>query len=45
MKQRKCTCGKKFTPKRDWQKFHSPACRYKAWVELHPRITVAKEKA
>jgi hypothetical protein len=26
-------CGKKFAPTRYWQKFCSPACRYRAWTE------------
>jgi hypothetical protein len=34
---RKCLkCGTIFRPVRRWQKFHSPVCRWNAWVKANP---------
>lgn len=38
-KLRSCPyCGKRFRPKRDWQKFDSPTCRTLHWQARNPRI-------
>jgi hypothetical protein len=30
-----CGCGERFTPSRPWQKFASPKCRTRHWIERH----------
>jgi hypothetical protein len=40
-RQRICTlegCGRAFRPGREWQRFCSTTCRYRAWDLDHPRV-------
>jgi len=37
-------CGAKFTPKRPWQRFCSPACRFAHWNERNPRQPIVAEQ-
>lgn len=33
-------CGKRFTIKKNWQKYCSAPCRTKAWDKKHPRVLI-----
>jgi hypothetical protein len=37
-------CGAKFRPKRLWQRFCSPACRFADWNDRNPRQRVVTEQ-
>ena len=37
-------CGAKFTPKREWQRFCSSACRFADWNEKNPRQRIVGEQ-
>lgn len=44
-KERRCAfddCGKAFRPVRDWQKYCTSLCRYKAWDVDNPRVRIKK---
>jgi hypothetical protein len=46
-KERRCqyeSCGRAFKPTREWQKFCSSLCRFRAWDEENPRVRIRKTR-